>query len=270
MEQEHISSIDTPAPKRAFALSPKVLMSALTLAVALIGSYVAYQNVVPQSPPLLPEVLRESRFGTVATVNGDGISRERYNSALAAVANLAATNGISLEDTAVLTEIKNVALTSVIENEVLLQAARTANVTVDDATIEEQILATSIQIGGKDAFEAELEKAGVTEKAYRTSVFEQALLSSYIAQAVPTSTIAISDDAVKAFYKERTALAEKGTEIPAFDEVKDQVRAYLENTEHETLVRAHIEALVAAATIEKHITIEAAPVATSTEEVPTE
>jgi len=262
MEKEHETSVDTVSTKRARRVPIKAILGALTIAVVLAGGYVGYQKFVPQYPPMLPEALREGRFGSVATVNDVKISRERYNSALASVAGLATSNGIDLTEEVVLVEIKKAALTTIIENEVLLQAARAANITVDEAKVDEQILATSIQMGGEDKLNEELKKMGVSQKAYRNSVLEQTLLNAYIEQTISTSSVTTTDDEVEAFYDERTALADEGVEIPSFKDVKDQVRTYLENIKREELIKAHIEELVAKASIEKFLEIKEAPVDT--------
>jgi len=267
MEHEHNTPVDTPSAKRVIRVPLKAIFSALTVAVVLTGGYVGYQKIVPQYPPLLPAELRNGRIGAVAEVNNVKISRERYNTALAAVANLATSNGITLSDDAIAVEIKKAALKTVIENEVLLQAARAAQTEVDEEKVNEQILATSIQMGGEDAVKEELKRMGITYNAYRTSVVEQTLLSNYMEKTIPSDTASITDDVVKAFYKERTANVEPGVEIPEFEGIKEQVREYLANTAREEKIRAHIDELIAAAEVKELLTIKEVEVTAPEEEV---
>ncbi len=231
--------------------------AAIVLAGAIAGGYVALMGnpFVYTYPPQLPEQLREKTHAAVATVNGEKIDRDAYNSMLASVAEMAVQGGASVDDAAVQKQIKRSALDAIISNTLLMQAATKSGAVVDDKKVDEQVLAVSLQVGGDEKFAEELAKVGLTEAKYRETVKNQLILNAYLETVAPTETIVVTDAEIKAFYDARIKTAPAGTTIPKLADVTEQIRDYIKNDKYQKLVQAHITTLREGASIEERITI---------------
>lgn len=242
---------------------------ALLIIIGVVGYwYVKGNPFTAQYPEGLPEQLREGVRGYVAEVNGEKIPRKSFNEILAVVAGQAVLSGADFNDENTRNEMKRTALTAIIDNTILLQAARESGATVDEKKVDEQVLSVSLQIGGEEKFAEELKKAGLTEEKYRESVRDQLMLDTYIEQTVDKSAIEITESAMRSFYDERIKTAPKGTEIPKFNDSKELITDFLRNQRFQELVIAHIESLRNGAEVKK-ILIIPEPEQSSEQEVTT-
>lgn len=232
--------------------------AATLVTAALVGGYIAVRGnpFSYQYPPNLPEQLREKTHAAVATVNGEDVDRDAFNSMLASIAEMAVQQGASLDDATTTMQIKRSALDAIISNKLLMQAAAAENIIIEDSKVDEQVLATQLRLGGEDAFMAELEKVSLTAEKYRATVKDQLVLDAYIEKVAPRSGVTVTDAEAKAFYDARIKTAPAGTDIPKFATVLEQIREYLVGEKYQKVIAAHIATLREKAEIKELLTLE--------------
>lgn len=137
--------------------TPSVLPTDTTPSVS--PTFIPTETPVPPSPTPVP---------LVATVNGETISEEEFNAELARY--LAAHENSSSLDEA---QAREIVLNDLINQILLAQAARAANYSVDDQTMQERMGKLIEQVGGEQVLQEWIETQG-----YHQETFELALRRS--------------------------------------------------------------------------------------------
>lgn len=122
----------------------------------------------------------------VATVNGEGISTESFNTHLALYQAAQAQSGTLLATE----NIDQIVLDDLIDRLLLAQGARAAGFTADDAMVDEHLNKVIEQAGGQQAFDAWLLAQGFTAESFRQELkleIEAGQMRTEIAGGVPTS-----------------------------------------------------------------------------------
>lgn len=269
MEHEHTEVTHTHEKRKKISKKKLALIGVIVLVLVGIGGLGAaiYKGkhipYFPSSlqlatfPDTLPEALREKTFNkTVAVVNGEKIDRNTYNTMLASVAGIAESQGKDVTKEEVQKEIKKEALTLVIDNLLLQQAAKNSGIVVDKGKIDEQILSVTMQLkGDHDAFVAELKKFGFTEDEYRDLIEKQLMLDEYIGKTIAIDASQITDDQIKEYYNTAIGTAPEGVEVPSLDEAKEQIRAFMLEEKKQEAVEAHVAELRSKADIKENISL---------------
>jgi len=136
----------------------------------------------------------------VATVNGESITRAEYENILdmAKAQNPTAFEGS--EDSTLIISYERSILDSLIENELIRQAAIKEGAEVTDEEIDAQVDEIVASFDDEDTFNAALESAGMTMDDLRTNVRDQ-LLYEYLYDTVAPE-VEISDEEIAAYYEE--------------------------------------------------------------------
>lgn len=159
---------------------------------ALLGLFLAISltacgmDLGPAATPTPSPTPTQTPLPLALSVNGDGITMEEFNAELARYQQVQAALGNSVDaDTATQTVANDY-----IDTLLLAQGAATQGYSVDDVTLQSNIDALAMQIGGSEALSAWQTANGYTEAEFRSSLQRQlnaAWMRDQIAGAVPST-----------------------------------------------------------------------------------
>lgn len=185
--------------------------------------------------------------GPVARVNGIEISRTNYNNSVRTLAGSAATQGFNLNDPGVQTQIQAQALTSLINAELLLQAALAGGVIATDAEVQTEYDAIVASLGGEGELEAQLAANSITEADLRSDIRDQLTIRAYVAGAVGAGDTTATDAEVSEVYNQLVSL---GYELPELGSIQPAIEGRLQLEKEQGLLYSLIDSLRAGAEIE--------------------
>ncbi|ATG54275.1 SurA [Brachybacterium ginsengisoli] len=198
------------------------------------GSPLAGGQGGEQQQPQMPEADVSDVPDVVATVNGEKISKDEFVSAYEGQFQQAAMQQQSTGQEVDQTKLKKQVADQLVDNHLLLQAAEDSGITATskdvDATLEE--IAKQNGLGSADEVVSALEQQGMSEEDVRKDAASQYTLTAYIEQEADVEQP--SDEELKTQYDQlveqqkaqgggQQAQGGKQTEIPPFDEVKEQL-----------------------------------------------
>ncbi len=162
--------------------------SLAVLSLWLTGCSIGAANTTAQVEGSLPpaEQTTPTLPTFVATVNGEGISAESYNTNLALYRAAQTQTGTLLATE----DVEQVVLDDLINRLLLAQGARAAGFTAADATVDERLSTVIEQAGGQQAFDAWLITQGFTPESFRQELkleIEAGHMRAEIAAGVPTT-----------------------------------------------------------------------------------
>ncbi|MFT3713845.1 MAG: peptidyl-prolyl cis-trans isomerase [Archangium sp.] len=137
----------------------------------------------------------------VATVNGEVIARPEFERLLAREAQ--AMEGNAPRTPEQVEPFKQALLETQIEKVLLLQAARTANVTVTTEEVDRRVLALSSEYPA-GTFDEALVLSGTSRAALTRSTREQLTIEKLLAQEVH-ARVAVSEEQIRRYYDEHAA-----------------------------------------------------------------
>jgi len=185
----------------------------------------------------------------VATVNGVDISRVEFEKELnAAKATITAQGqGGQLTDPAIMAQLEAQVLDQLINTQLIFGEIEKAGIVVSDEDIANQYNLIVENVGGQEAFVAELAKASISDVAFKENIKKQMLTQKYLTTVISEEDVAVTDEEVEAFYNQSIEGQEN---VPALEEVSDQLRTQLSQQKGDQLVSALIDQLRASAQIE--------------------
>lgn len=124
---------------------------------------------------------------------------------------------VSPADTAAYNQVHREVLGRLIDDQILLKEAESQNLKVSpeeiDARVEEVIQSNMRQLGGPEAFQAQLKKEGITEQELRNRYREEArrqLLATHLVQKDVRPKVSLPADAARKFFEDnRSQLPKK-------------------------------------------------------------
>lgn len=185
--------------------------------------------------------------GPVARVNGIEISRTDYNNSVRTLAQSAATQGFNLNDPQTQTQIQAQALTSLINAELLLQAALDAGVIATDADVQTEYDAIVTSLGGDEALQNQLAANNITEDDLRSDIRDQLTIRAYVEQAVNSGDTSATDAEINEVYSQLVSL---GYELPELGSIQPAIAERLQLEKEQGLLYSLIDSLRADADVE--------------------
>jgi len=176
----------------------------------------------------------------VATVNGKDITGEQMSNNVLQTAATAQAQGVDISNAETLAQIESQSLTTLVNTELLLQAATEAGITASDEDVNAQISALETQLGGAEAMEAQMQASGVTIDALRADMDRQIVINSYIEQNVDLDSVVVTDAEVSALYESLIIGVENA---PALVEVEAQIRQQIVSEKQQALIAELLENL---------------------------
>lgn len=186
--------------------------------------------------------------GAVARVNGVAIDRTVLDREVKGLATRYGLKEGSDTYKQAEADIRSAALDNLITTELLVQEAGTRGIVVNPDEVASEKSQMVAMIGGEEELNTQLAAVGLTTEALDEYINKDLLIRKLLETAVPTSTVSISDDAVRALYKQTYENAE---DAPTFKDAEAQLRAQLENQELEARYKTFVDSLKEKATIER-------------------
>ena len=168
--------------------------------------------------------------------------------------------------------IRNQALENLIQQEVLLQAAKNAGFSVSDETIDAEIENTKAHFSTDEDYEEALENAGLTHESYRIQlVIGEFFESEIVVKEVSEEEIqALYDEALEHYEAEKEA-AEQGNEngddntdedgddngFPDLEELRDEIEEHLIQEDRQAQISELVGRLMSESDIERLVDYEA-------------
>jgi len=252
---EETTETTTTNPKQGGGT--RIIIAAILLIAIGIGGYIYLskdknsstgEDTATSTADIVLGTDRES--GPVAQVNGAEVSRKEYEDSVVNIAENAKAQGADITDPAVQEQIKEQALTTLINTKLLAQAATASGVSITDTEIQTEFDGIVAQFGSTEALQAQLASYNISEEALRSDLKEQLTIQAYLETAVDTSTITVTDEEITAFYD---SLDNSQGTLPELETIRDQVEAEIRTQKEQVLIAELLDTLREQATIEKFV-----------------
>jgi SurA N-terminal domain len=189
--------------------------------------------------------LLDKQGAAVAEVNDVKILQSDFESGLQQLLQEASAKGVDTTDAAVLAEYEKKALDTLVNGELLRQAALEAGLTATAEVIEARFSEIKEGVGGAEALAAKMAEFGITEKTLRrdieNEILIQQLLQTVLSEAEEET---LSEADIETYYE---GLGGEAAGIPPLAEIKDQLA---QRISEERIVTKYIDDLREKATIE--------------------
>lgn len=184
---------------------------------------------------------------SAAVVNGTAIARADFESSYNQLLQMATAQGASTTDPAIVEQYRTQAIDTLINGELLRQAALAAGRTAPEDAVSARYTEIETGLGGKEQLTAKMAEFGITETVLRRDIENEILIQGLFDDKFPLAGYEVSDDEVNAFY---TELGGEGAGLPPLDQVKEQVSEQIKLDRQQTEISAYIDTLRTEATIE--------------------
>jgi parvulin-like peptidyl-prolyl isomerase len=135
----------------------------------------------------------------IAVVNGVEIPKTAVDTQIAQMKKASPTSFEGTAGVAVEAQYRGQVLNSLIQLELIKEAAKTLNVTVATKQIDDYVAQLQTQYGGKDALNTAMKTAGFDMASLRDQISNN-LLADAVSSKVTTGAITVTDAQIKAYY----------------------------------------------------------------------
>ncbi len=185
---------------------------------------------------------------TVATVNGQAITRGQLTSAEQQIAAQAGVSMSSL-DASTTAQLQSQALDSLIGQELLKQAATQGGYTASSTQVDQQLQAVKTQFGSDSAYQQALQQQGVTEDQLKAQIAQSLTIQNYLEATLHLSKVTASDTEIQTLYDQLKS-QNTGTTTPPLSQVKDQVQQLVVSQKQQQQVNQLVSQLRAQANVQ--------------------
>lgn len=212
----------------------------IVIGILLVG-FVAAGLVVAQ---------KDGAFGlsAAAYVNGEAITQEQLDNTTSNLTAQLAAQGFDTSSADAQEQIAQDALNRLINTRMLIQAASDNGYEASEEQIETQVAAITEQIGGEEALSNYLTDVEMSESEMREDIAEQISVDNYLNGETGIASIEITDEEAQEYYNQLSSQY-AGEDIPALEEVQDQLKQDLLAQKQELLLGEVIADLRANAVI---------------------
>jgi FKBP-type peptidyl-prolyl cis-trans isomerase (trigger factor) len=182
-----------------------------------------------------------------AVVNGVEVSVSDFESTLRQLTVNVEQQGVDTTDDAIVADLRNQAIDSLVNTEVLRQVAEAGGATASEEDITTRYQQIAQSLGGEEGLKSKMQELGVSEDMLRRDIRNDILIQAHLEKAVDLSSITVSEEEIEAFYNEATASLE---DAPALSEVREQVEQQIRFGKEQELVAAYVASVREQATVE--------------------
>jgi len=138
----------------------------------------------------------------IAVVNGTEIPKSALDAQIAQMkkaspASFEGTTGVEVEK-----QYRAQILNSLIQLELIKEAAKTLNVSVTSKQVDDYVSQLQTQYGGKPALDTAMKSAGFTLASLREQITNNLLAEAVGNKVVPTGTVTVTDAQIKTYYNQ--------------------------------------------------------------------
>lgn len=183
----------------------------------------------------------------VATVNGIKIIKSDYESSLQQLLQMAASQGASTTDPALLEQYQKQAMDTLVNGELLRQSALEAGLTASADDIEKRYGEIRDGVGGAELLAERMNEFKITEKSLRRDIENEILIQALFATVFTSDKAEVTEEEINALYD---GLGGEKAGLPPLTEVKDQVIQQIKLDRQQQEAGKYIEELRTKANIE--------------------
>lgn len=227
----------------------KMILFALTIALAMVltacgGEESADQAEKESSKGTTEQASQEVKITdeekvnsdkVVSQINGEKIKGEQYNASYAQTKTLMSQYGQDVSDT---DKVKEQVLKVIVEQELLMQAAKKQGIEVTDKEVQKEF--ESIKKENADQFASVLKRYKLTEESYKDQLKFELTLKQYVKQEIEAAKV--TDKEVNDYYAKLKEQS-KDKELPKLEEIKEQIKTQLEQQKQTQKLQAKVEEL---------------------------
>ena len=188
----------------------------------------------------------------VAVVNDEELKGEQYNAVLTSIQSQMQQMGQDPTSNDSAEQVKVQALDMVVNQTLLLQKAKEAEISASKSEIDENYSSFVAQFGDEKTMKEALKDQDMDEKSIKEIIAESIALEKYQDKVAPVEKV--SEKEIKEYYNQATAQSKNsGQELPPLEEVSDEIKVMIEQEQQQKKLAAHVEELKADAEIELKI-----------------
>lgn len=230
-------------------------ISLLTLIIASAAVF-AYtresKSIAVQSSNLDDQVqiASTSPNAVLLTINGVPVTRKIYSLSINNILQLAESQKLDTNDKAVQEQVQNLALANVVNTELLSQKATADGYVVDPKQVEESITSITQKAGSKAKLEEGLTQLGMTLEELKIAIGKEVLATTYIGKVASVDLVTVTDAEIKKAYEAQIEKTPPEAKVPAYKDIKAQLKTELISQKHLQLVEEYLQNLRKLAKIE--------------------
>lgn len=191
-----------------------------------------------------------SLFGSsaVATVNGEKITQEQFDTRVAQIFSTDQAQLIDLEDPALRKSIEDQILDEIVNTRLLLQKAGEEGFVATDAEVETEYQLILERLGSElntslekeDLLRTELVKNGLTETSFRENIADQLIIEQYFSSVIDDASLTPAEEEIDKYYLQ---LTESQEGVPPLDEIRTEIETQIISQKRQLAIGGVIEEL---------------------------
>ncbi len=186
----------------------------------------------------------------VARVNGVKIIKGDYDSSVKQLLQIAAAQGANTSDPAVAEQLKTQAMDTLVNGELLRQAALAANISASSEAVDARYEEVSSSVGGADVLVTRMAEFDITEKSLRRDIENEILIKELIATVIDPNAPQVTDEEITSVYEQAKQGMEDDANLPPLAEVKATIAEQIALDRQNIKISEFLESKRAEATIE--------------------
>jgi len=213
-------------------LVAKVVLTILALAVIAVVVWFIITRV------------SSTNADTLAVVNGEEVTQSEYDMIAQQFALVA---GGALDDAQ-----QGALLEQLVNQKLWLQDAESQGLSVSESEVDNELASIQQEFAAQQSevsFDTTLEQYGMTMDQLRDSLMEDLLLQKYVTSLQAESNIAVPEEDVRAYYDQLAAGQGEDVEVPAYEEVQEQIASSLAEQQVGVILQQKAQELRAEANI---------------------
>ncbi len=183
----------------------------------------------------------------VAIVNDTKISRSDFESSLNQLIQMAASQGASTTDAALIEGYRTQAIETLVNGELLRQSAIAEGMEATQDAIDARYKEIEDGIGGADALASRMAEFGITEKILRRDIQNEILIQGLFDSKFSFADSEVTDEEINKLYSD---LGGVDAGLPPLKDVRDQVISQIRQNRQQEAVSKYIDELRAKSDIQ--------------------
>lgn len=247
---------ETQVKKPGFIWRHKKLLIAIIIFAGLAfgGNYYVSQGTKKEtvvSTSIIDSLIEETDVGDgtgpIAKVNDAEISRVDYQNTVKELSLSLLQQGYTTTDSTVATQIRQQAISILVNTELLVQDAKAKGIVVTDAEVAAEYQSIIKDMGSEEVLQLTLKDMNLTEADLMEDIWNQLAVDSNVESNTTINEQVVTDAEVQTYYDNVSA---NNTDIPPLENIKDDLKEQLLQQKKQQVVSDFIQELRAKATIE--------------------
>lgn len=185
----------------------------------------------------------------ILTINGEPIKRKIYSLSINNILQLAQNQKLDVNDKNIQQQIQNLALANVVNTALLVQKAKEAGLTVDEAKVDESFRSIASKAGDQAKLDKNLEDLGMTSDELRTAIGNELLATQFLDSTIDAMKVNVTEGDLKKYYDAQVAKLTGKDKIPAYMTIKAKLQEELITKKKQEQVQTYLLGLRSTARI---------------------